>query len=208
MKNAKSFWDKMSSKYDCQVNSKYRDTYAKTINITKKYLNDTDVVLDYGCGTGLTTIELHENVKKIHAIDISGNMISIAKSKSKKKGIANIHFDVIDIFDEKLEESSFDVIMAFNILYFIEDIDKVMNRINELLKPNGTFISATDCLGEKKTVMILLQSLLSKIRVIPYMRKFKISELERIVEGSNFSIIETQNLYVTPPNYYIVARKK
>lgn len=208
MKNAKSFWDKMSSKYDCQVNSKYSDTYAKTINITKKYLNDTDVVLDYGCGTGLTTIELHENVKKIHAIDISGNMISIAKSKSKKKGISNIHFDVIDIFDEKLEESSFDVIMAFNILYFIEDIDKVMNRINELLKPNGTFISATDCLGEKKTVMILLQSLLSKIRVIPYMRKFKISELERIVEGSNFSIIETQNLYSTPPNYYIVARKK
>lgn len=207
MKNTKSFWDKMSTKYDSQVNSKYGDTYAETIKITKKYLKDTNVVLDYGCGTGITTIELSENVEKIHAIDISENMISVAKSKSEKRGISNIHFDVKDIFNKKLEKSSFDVIMGFNILYFIKDIDNVMNRINELLKPNGIFISATDCLGEKRTLITATQSLLSKIGVIPYMRKFKISELEGIVEAGNFSIIETQNLYDTPPNYYIVARK-
>lgn len=208
MKKAKGFWDKMSSKYDVQVSSKYSDTYAETIEITKKYVKNTDVVLDCGCGTGLTTIELSKESQKIYAIDISPNMIGIAESKANKKGISNIFFEATDLFNDKFEKKSFDVIMAFNLLYFIEDIDAFMIRINELLKPNGTFVSATDCLGEKKTPMIVIQSLLSKIGWIPYMKKYKISELEKVVEKGNFDIIETQNLYDTPPNYYIAARKK
>ncbi|MCT4620156.1 MAG: class I SAM-dependent methyltransferase [Marinisporobacter sp.] len=198
----------MSKNYDSQVNSKYAQTYDKTVRITKKYLKHTDVVLDYACGTGITTIELSEDVKKVCAIDISEDMISIARNKSKKNGISNIEFDVADIYNEKLKKNSFDVIMAFNILYFIKDIDKVLNRINELLKPNGIFISATDCLGQKKTFITVIQSLLSKIGAIPYIRKFKISELREIIEVGKFSIMETHNLYDYPPNYYIVARKK
>ena len=197
----------MSAKYDLQVSSKYSETYRKTVIITKKYLKTSDIVLDYACGTGITTIELSESVEKIHAIDISEKMISIAKSKSEKKGISNIKFDVTDIYDEKLEKSSFDVIIAFNILYFIKDVGNVMNRINELLKPNGIFISSTDCLGERKTFLTLIQFLSSKVGAIPYMRKFTVDELKGIIEEYNFLIIESQNLYDYPPNYYIVAKK-
>ncbi len=181
--------------------------FFTTIIIHPKFLESNDVVLDYACGTGITTIELSENVAKIHAIDISESMISVAKRKSVQKGISNIHFDVATIYDEKLKKGTFDVIMAFNILYFMKDIDNVMHRINELLKPDGIFISATDCLGEKKTLTTIVQFLLSKIGVIPYIRRLKISELEGIVEAGNFSIVETLKLYDSPPNYYIVARK-
>lgn len=208
MKNDKKFWSKMSKNYDSQVFSKYNETYNQTIEITKKYLKQTDVVLDYACGTGITTIKLSEYVKKINAIDISEEMINIAIDKSNKKDIKNIEFDVLDIFDDKYEKNSFDVIMAFNILYFIHDIDKVIKRINELLKPDGLFISATDCLGEKKTFITIMQSLLSKIGIIPYVRSFKISELKKIINEGKFSIIKSENLHDIPPNCYIVARKK
>lgn len=207
MKDAKDFWNRLSNGYDAQVNSIYVQAYKKTVEFTKKYLKDSDKVLDYACGTGITTVELANNVKKIHAIDISKNMINIAKNKSEQKGIENIEFEVADIYNEKLEENTFDVVMAFNILYFIKDIDSVINRINKLLKSNGMFISVTDCHGERKTFMSVVQSLLSKMGVIPYMRKFKIAELEEIVEAGGFSIIEAHNLFTTPPNYYIVARK-
>lgn len=205
--NDEKFWNKLSKGYDLQVNSKYSEAYNKTIEITKKYLVDTDVVLDYACGTGITTIELCGNVKKIHAIDLSESMINIAKKKTVNKGISNIEFDIANIYDENLKKNSYDVIMAFNILYFLEDIDKVMLRVNELLKPNGIFISVTDCLGESKIFITKVQILLSKIGVIPYIRKFKTSELEEIVKEGNFSIIETNNLHESPPNYCIVASK-
>lgn len=208
MKKTKEFWDRMASRYETGIDDRYDESYNETIQITKKYLKDTDVVLDYGCGIGITTIELAESVKKIHAIDISENMISIAKRKTEEREISNIQFDVTDIYDEKLEKESFDVIMAFNILYLIKDIDNVMKRINELLKPDGIFISATDCIQESIKFTTLIQPFLSKIGVIPYIRRFKISELEKIVEAGDFSIIETQNLFDSPPNRYIVARKK
>lgn len=40
------------------------------------------------------------------------------------------------------------------------------------------------------------------------MRNIKTSELKGIIEASNFSIIETNTLYNSPPNYYIAAQKK
>lgn len=208
MENTKKFWDKISAKYDSQVYSKHVEGYNKTIKITKKYLKKTDVVLDYACGTGVTTIELSENVEKIHAIDISENMINIVKSKSVQRGISNIYFDVATIYDEKLKKESYDVIIAFNILYLMKDIDDVIHRIDEILKPNGIFISTTNCLGEKKTLLTIVQSLLSKIGVIPYIKRLKISDLEGVIEAGNFSVMETHKLNDSPPNYYIVARKK
>ncbi len=208
MKNTRKFWNKIAKNYDSQVESKYSETYDDTIEITKKHLKTTDVVLDYGCGTGITTVELEENVRKIYAIDISENMISIARDEAGKKGISNVEFDAEDIYNERVSKGSpFDVIMAFNVLYFLTDIDNVLKRIHDLPKPAGKFISSTDCLGEMNPFINAIQSFLSKIGLIPYMRQLKISELKRIIEENKFSIIETHSLYDSPPNYYIVARK-
>lgn len=208
MKSADKFWNKMSHNYDFQVNSKYAQTYDETIKITQKYLKNSDVVLDLGCGTGITTIKLAADVKKIDAIDISENMIDIAKSKANKHGLSNIEFGVLDIYSEKLKKGSYDVIMAFNILYFIKDLNKLLYRVNELLKPDGIFISSTDCLGEKQTLTIMIQSLLSKMGLIPYIKKLKISELKEMITANNFSVVEAQNLYDSPPNYYIAAKRR
>jgi ubiquinone/menaquinone biosynthesis C-methylase UbiE len=201
------FWNKIAHNYDSQVNSKYAHTYKSTINITKKFLNVDDIVLDYACGTGITTIELSKKVKKIYAIDRSRNMISIAQNKAIKNSITNITFTVGDIFDNHHKKNTFNAIMAFNILYFIKDVEKLLKRIHDLLAPDGLFISATDCLGEKKTILSIFQILLSKIGLLPYIKAYTKIKIREIIEENNFSILETHNLYDSPPNYYIVAKK-
>jgi hypothetical protein len=87
-----------------------------------------------------------------------------------------------------------------------------MQRINELLKPGGLFISATPCIGEKKTFsnifLISLFLLLSKIGIIPFMKISKMYELEDLIAANgNFQIVETINLHHGISNYFIVARK-
>ncbi len=207
MQNNEIFWNKISSKYDLQVKNKYEQTYINTIKKTRNYLKETDVALDYACGTGITTVELARDVKQIYAIDISQDMINIAKEKSQKNNISNIKYDVTDVFDEKYSKESFDVLMAFNILYFIKDTNSVIKRINELLKPGGVFISATDCLGEKRTFKTMIGYLLGKIGIVPSMKMFKMDQLKNIIKRNGFSIVETENLYDSPPNLYIVAKK-
>jgi len=203
---SEGFWDKMSSNYDNQV-KKYQQTYADAIESTKKYLNKDDIVLDFACGTGITTIQISGFVRKIHAIDISQRMIDIAEEKAEKNQISNIKFHKTDLFNEEFEKNSFDVVLAFNILYFLKNAPENISRIYELLKPGGLFISVTDCLGDKISLLNIIKHFLGIIGILPFMKMYSISELEDLVKDVNFKIIETANLYDNPPNYFIVARK-
>ncbi len=206
MNRSEKFWDKMANYYD-QEEKKDEQTYIKIIEKTKKYLKISDIVLDYGCGTGLISNEIADNVKVIHAIDISSKMIEIAKGKADEHKIKNIDYAHSTIFDERYKKGSFDVILVFYILHLLEDTHKVMQRINELLRPGGLIISATPCMGEKTFLSILL-SLVGKIGLIPNIRSFKISELEDSIANGNFEIVETECLLQSSPEYFIVAKKK
>jgi 2-polyprenyl-3-methyl-5-hydroxy-6-metoxy-1,4-benzoquinol methylase len=61
----------------------------------------------------------------------------------------NVDFAQTNLFDERYTKESFDVILAFNILHFLEDHRQALQRITELLKPGGLCISLTPCLREK-----------------------------------------------------------
>ena len=132
----------------------------------RKYLRDSDVILDYGCGTGLISSEIASDVKMIHAVDISSKMIRIAKRKADKRKIENIQYVHTTIFDERYTRESFDVILAFNVLHLLDDTHKVIQKMNELLKPGGLFISEIPCMGEKESFLSILISLASKIGII------------------------------------------
>lgn len=207
MKNSVEFWDGMSENYDNQISTKYVKTYKKTVEMTQKYLKKSDNVLDFGCGTGITTVKLSENVARIHAIDSSDKMINIARKKVFDQGLSNVDFKTIALDDVELNENSYDVILAFNVLYFIKDIDSTLDKVSKLLKPGGLFISATDCLGEKKSIFTLIQMILSKVGMIPFMQHFRMQDLENKIHNNEFEILEKKNLFDLPPNYFIVARK-
>ena len=207
---AEKFWDKKASQFD-QRDRNFELTHSLTVENTKKYLHVGDIVLDYGCATGTVAFEISDHVKEVHGIDISSKMIVAAKRKAAERKIENSYFAQATLFDERFKKESFDVILALNILLHLEDTPKVMQRINELLKPGGLIISVTACLGEKKNFSSKLLCfgvfLLVKIRILPNIRFFKISELEDSITNGNFQIVETKSLNHGPMNYFIAAKK-
>jgi len=205
MNKSERFWDKTASKYD-QLEKQDEQTYIHIIKRTKTHLKISDIVLDYGCGTGWISNEIAEYVKRIHAIDISSNMIAIAEKKAKERNIENVNYAHSTIFDERYRKGSFDVILAFHVLHLLEDEHIVLQRMNELLKPGGLLISATPCVGEK----IWLRNLLfiaGRVGLVPNIRSFKIRNLVDTIEEGNFSIVETDCLKQSSREYFIVARK-
>ena len=207
MSKSEKFWDKMAKGYD-QEERNSEPTRIKIIEKTRKYLEASNIVLDYGCGTGLFCNEIADNVKVIYAIDISSKMIAIAKNNGEKRKIKNIEYLHSTIYDENSKRGSFDVILAFYILHLLEDIDKTMQRINELLKPGGLLISVTPCMGEKNRLITILFSFVIKIGLIPKIRPFLFSELEELTSNGNFEIMEAELLRPRSPEYFIVAKKK
>ncbi len=183
-----------------------------TIENTKRYLKASDIILDYGCATGTKALEFAGRVKKIYAIDISSKMIEAAKTKAAERNIENVDFAHTTLFDEKYKKESFDAITAFNILHLLEDNKKVVQRITELLKPGGLFISTTPCLGEKMSYrdkfVFSLVILLMKIGMFPSIKRFKFHELEDLIATGNFQLVEKEKSYHSLSGYFIVAKKK
>ena len=81
MNKSEKFWDKSAAKFD-QAEKKDEKTNIMIIDRTRKYLQTSDTVLDFGCRTGLISNEIANKVKLIQTIDISSKMIEIAKNKA------------------------------------------------------------------------------------------------------------------------------
>jgi 2-polyprenyl-3-methyl-5-hydroxy-6-metoxy-1,4-benzoquinol methylase len=205
MNKTEKFWDSTASNYD-REEKRDEKIYLRIIEKTRKHLNTSDIVLDFGCGTGLVSNEIANDVKFIHAIDISSKMVAIAKEKAAGLKIENINYVHSTLIDEQLSKSSFDVILAFYILHLVEDSQKVMQRLNELLKPGGLLITATPCMGEKP-ILSSLFSVAGKVGIIPTIRAFKKSELENSITNENFEMIETECLHQSSQQYFIVTKK-
>ncbi|MBI5961698.1 MAG: class I SAM-dependent methyltransferase [Chloroflexi bacterium] len=205
MTKSEKFWDRTAASYD-QEEKKDEQTYIQIIEKTKKYLKMSDIVLDFGCGTGLIANEIADQVKAIHAIDSSSKMIELAKKKAAARSIENIDYAHATLFDERYQGGSFDAILVFHVLHLLEDTHTVMQRINELLKPGGLIISVTPCMGEKRLTSTLL-SLISKMGLVPTMRSFKSAELEDSIVSGGFDIVENECLRQNTQEYFIVAKK-
>jgi len=212
MSKSKKFWDSASKNYD-KTEERFEYIHQKSRVNAKRHLESSNVVLDYGCGTGTTACEIANDVKKIYAIDISSKMIEISKGKAVEKNIENVTFAEGDIFDENLKKGSFDRVLAFNMLHTIPNPETAVQRINELLKPDGLFISITPCLGDKMSFIVGLQirlvQIMCKIGIIPVpIRRIKSSDLDELITNGNFQNIDTEKIYKGASSYFLVAKKK
>lgn len=211
MNKSEAFWDKASKNYD-KTEERFEHIHETTREKTKKYLKATDIVLDYGCGTGTKSCELAHLVKEIQGIDISSNMIEIAKGKANKREIDNANFDQTTIFDDRFKVGSFDVILAFNMLHTVPNPRNVVRRIDELLKPQGLFVSVTPCLQERKSFLVSLQiyfvRILSKLKLIPIpIRRLESTDLDDLIKSGNFEAIEAEKIYSGATSYFVVTKK-
>ncbi len=206
MKKPEKFWNRMAKSYD-REEEKDKPSYIEIIKRTRKHLKPTDILLDFGCGTGNASNDLSSNVMSIHGIDISENMINISKEKAIKQQNKNIEYSTTDIFDNSIQPNTYDVVIALYILHLVEDPSQVLNRINELLKPGGVFISVTPCMKERKAINLLLKTI-GVTGLVPKITSLNNSELLDLISNSNFKIDEVTPLDKKSLEYFAVAYKK
>ena len=203
MNKSEKFFDRVSSKSKPEPNK----TASKIIESSKEFLEKDKYVLDFGCGSGAITNKLAQDVKAIEAIDISSGMLGFAKKQAEENAITNISYRQVSIFDEGFKDETFDVILAYNVLHYIEDLPSHVERINSLLKSNGIFISSTACMKEKRSLVRYLVYFLSKIGIVPKMNSYKKIELETLIENGKFEVIKSERISKLP-EYFIVMKKR
>ena len=183
------FWDLIASTYAASP-IKNRSAYETKIQKIKTYLTPENVVLDIGCGTGTQCGDIADHVKQVTGIDISRKLLAIAEQRKAERKLDNVDFLQTSLFDERFQPGSFDVVMAFYVLHFFEDIEAVFKRIHDLLKPDGLFISETACIGEKSKLTGRLLRFLGHLGLLPTMNLLTTRQLEQALEKSGFRLVD------------------
>ena len=99
-------------------------------------------VLDIACGTGVLIGDyLRRNVKSVTAVDISSEMIRIAREKFPQE---NVQFVCGDAETAELGDS-FDAIVIYNAFPHFPDPERLIAHLASLLVPGGCLTVAHGC---------------------------------------------------------------
>lgn len=105
------------------------------------YIRGASRVLDIGCGIGWPTFLLAPYVGTIIGIDLSEEMIKLAKTANQKKyKMQNILFNVANAEEMPFPDATFDAVIMDNSLALISNKNKVMKEIYRVLKSKGRVV--------------------------------------------------------------------
>jgi SAM-dependent methyltransferase len=105
-------------------------------------LHEGDVVLDLGSGGGIDVLLSARRVGptgKAYGLDMTNEMLALARENQRKAGVENVEFLEGDIEAIPLPEASVDVIISNCVINLSADKRKVIAEAYRVLKPGGRF---------------------------------------------------------------------
>ncbi len=181
------FWDRHAKGYAKRPVAD-ETAYQRKLKLTQDYLSPDMEVLELGCGTGTTALNQAPFVKHIKGIDISRNMLEIARAKAETGKVKNVTFQQSSIDNLETSDSSYDVVMGHSILHLLENKEAVIARVHRMLKPGGVFVSSTACLGGRVPVLRAILPVGRFLGLLPLVEFFTAEELEGDLTDAGFRI--------------------
>lgn len=187
MNHSARFWDRVAARYSKRPIADDA-AYQKKLQVTRDYLRPGMAVLELGCGTGSTAILHAPRVKHILAIDISSNMIAIARGKAEAERIENVTFKCSAIEELDVPDQSLDAVLAICVLHLLSDWQAAILRVHSMLKPGGVFVTSTACIGDSMKFFKVVAPVGKLLGVIPLVKVFTSTELEAGFCDAGFKI--------------------
>lgn len=128
-------WKKRSKLYDqleWTNRNEYMEKFLKMCDLNSNYY-----LCDVGTGTGTIAREVAEYVKKVEAVDLSSDMLEIAKQKNS---LENITYSVMNAENISFPSNTFDCITARMCFHHIGDQYTAVKRCYDVLKPGGKIV--------------------------------------------------------------------
>ncbi len=105
-------------------------------------LNAGETVLDLGSGGGIDVLLSARRVGpsgKAYGLDMTDEMLALARENQRKSGIENVEFLKGEIEHIPLPDNSVDVIISNCVINLSGDKDRVLREAFRVLKPGGRF---------------------------------------------------------------------
>jgi len=110
-----------------------RRRWTRRVKMLMADLRPDMEVLELGCGSGFFTRELVKSRSRVTAIDISPDLLELAKRSLPN---SNVTFMAENACAMSFEDNSFDAVVGISVLHHL-DIEKGLSEIFRVLKPRG-----------------------------------------------------------------------
>lgn len=104
--------------------------------------NVSDRVLEIGCGSGVLSSALVMDGCKVTAVEVKRTTLTKAKEHFAKLGVP-IDFQCTVGENISVDDGTFDVAFATEVLEHIRDLDRFSTELHRVLKPGGLFYLTT-----------------------------------------------------------------
>ena len=129
------FWKRRSTEYnklDWANRSNYLDAFFAACEF-----KSSDRLLDIGAGTGIIALHAAEHVKSVTGIDISPDMMDVAKNESA----SNVEFKLGDVRALEFEPESFEKATARMVFHHVlTDAEIGIQNVWRVLSPGGMLV--------------------------------------------------------------------
>ncbi len=203
------FWDRMAVKYAADPIADMAG-YEFTLRRVQDMLSADQDVLEIGCGTGTTALRLAPFTRRLLATDVSAGMIAIARQKLAAQPVPQLRFAVADAEAPVAGEGEHDVVLAFNLLHLVSDLDRALELARQTLRPGGLLISKTACLSEMNPLIpCLALPLMQAIGKAPPVLCFDADALRSAIARQGMDIVSVERHGTRGKDFrvFIVARK-
>ncbi|CCM04533.1 uncharacterized protein FIBRA_06714 [Fibroporia radiculosa] len=171
------------------------------------FIEDTTAMMEYACGTGLTSRELCPYVKSVVGVDISSGMVEQFNLKASNQGLAPEEMKALCIelkgSDDELDGQKFDVIVCTLSYHHFPSVKEVTRVLAFFLKPGGSLLVSDVQKGSLKEDIFA-----DHPHIVAHQRGFDEGEMRSVFEGAGltsfeFSVVCSGKLHGRPVDFFL-----
>jgi len=170
-------------------------------------LKSGETVLDLGSGGGIDVLLSARRVAptgKAYGLDMTDEMLSLARDNQRKAGVKNVEFLKGEIENIPMPDNSVDVIISNCVINLSGDKDRVLSEAFRVLKPGGRFaVSDVVTRGEvpavvRRDMLLWVGCIAGALRDSEYIEKLAKAGFECIdIEPTRIYDIEDARVFLT-----------
>ena len=107
-----------------------------------------DSVLDVACGPGIVAAALAPSARSVTGIDLTPEMVELARERCARAGLANTTFEVGDVTDLPYPDGEFSKVVCRYALHHVRDPAAVVAEMARVCAPGGRVVVVDMVVGD------------------------------------------------------------
>lgn len=142
-------------------------------------------ILDVGCGGGKNIARMLQRSQgsTVYGIDYSEESVAISTKVNQKHIGTRCFITQGNVMQLPYEEAKFDLVTAYETVYFWPDLEKAFSEVYRVLKPGGVFSFSYG--DERSSTMRYWATEIEAMRILP------LDEIKQLLVNAGFSNLKT-----------------